>query len=446
MPGAAVIQSPPTAKPPEVVSETSLQMAPSFGLVGLYLATGILFFVAFCFLLFMSSGDIRGDFFQGKLLGLTHLAVLGWVSMVIFGALFQFIPVVFGTQLASERLAFLQYGLFVPGLLGMVVSFWFFKLGWPLLLSASLVVLSILVLIGNLLATLLKSKSRSLTGLFISTGLFYLTLTASLGFTLAVNLGFPFIVRRDHLDILKIHAHWGMAGWVGMILMGVALKLIPMFALSHSFSTKPAQWAYGFCNAGLAGLALGWWLNSNPILLGVSAIGLAAGVGCYLYQVHLMRRSRLRRLPDLGMKFSFTAFSFLALAVALGLGLRFLHLSDEWREGWVLTYVMAVVLGVFSMVIIGMLYKIVPFLVWFHTFASRVGSGPVPLLKDLFNEKVGKAQYWLMGFSLAVFWAGVLFGQEPLRWTGSLGLLLSALLFGWNMAFIFRWRFSHGNH
>jgi hypothetical protein len=92
-----------------------------------------------------------------------------------------------------------------------------------------------------------------------------------------------------------------------------------------------------------------------------------------------------------------------------------------------------------------MLYKIIPFLVWFHTFAGKVGLKPVPLLKDLYSEKAGNSQFWLMIFALPVFWMGILLNQALLRQAGSLGLLLSALLFGWNMVRVFQWRFSHGN-
>ncbi|HEY5040007.1 MAG TPA: hypothetical protein VIJ93_13145, partial [bacterium] len=288
------------------------------------------------------------------------------------------------------------------------------------------------------------SKGRSLTSLFIATGLFYLVLTALLGYTLAVNLAFPFIIRRDHLDILKIHAHWGMAGWVGMVIMGAALKLFPMFSLAHGFSTAPAKWAYGFCNAGLWGLALGWWLHSDSLLL-TAALGLATGTGCYLYQIHLMHRTRFRRILDPGLRFSFSSFFPLGLAAVLGLALRFPGLPEELRAGWILTYASVLILGVFSMIIIGMLYKIIPFLVWFHTFAGKVGLKPVPLLKDLYSEKAGNSQFWLMIFSLPIFWMGILLNLALLRQAGSLGLLLSALLFGWNMASVFRWRFSHGN-
>lgn len=437
-------QPPPVTAAPAVPAMPSFQMAPSFRLVGLYLGTGIAAFLALCALLVFYSSGLQGEFFQGRILALTHLTVLGWVSMVIFGALFQMVPVVFEARLYSEKSAFLQYALFLPGLLGMVASFWNFKLGDTLLVSAGLVAAAFFLFIANVGVTLVKAKSRSLSGLFIATGLFYLTLTATLGFLLALNLAHPYIVRRDHLDLLNIHAHWGMAGWVGMIIMGVALKLIPMFSLAHGFSTNPAKWAYGFFNAGLWALALGWWTDPQGWVVKAGGVLLACGIACYLQQVRIIHGSRLRRMPDLGMRFSLLAFSLVSVAAGLGLGLLFLNFQDGLRDGAVLAYVSVILLGAFSLLIVGQLYKIVPFLVWFHTFSSQVGLKPVPLLKDLYDEKTGSRQFWLMSLSLPLLWAGIFFNQEPLRLAGSLGLALSAALFGWNMAHLFRWRFTHG--
>ncbi len=438
-----------TQLPPPVPSASttmpSFQMAPSFRLVGLYLSTGITIFIVLCLLLAVYSSELKGEFFQGRLLGLTHLTVLGWVSMVIFGALFQLVPVVFEAPLFSEPLAFIQYALFLPGLLGMVLSFWNFKLGIPLLVSAALTASGFLLFIINVGVTLARAKSRSLTGLFIGTGLFYLALTATLGFLLALNLAYPYIVRRDHLDLLKIHAHWGLAGWIGMIIMGVALKLIPMFSLAHGFSTTPAKWAYGLFNAGLLGLALGWWINPEGWIVKIGGALLALGVAFYLYQVYFIHRSRLRRMPDVGMRYSLLAFSLLSVAAGIGLGLLFFNFQDGWRDGAVLTYASVLLLGAFSLLIVGQLYKIVPFLVWFHTYSSQVGLKPVPLLKDLYSEKVGNRQFWLMSVSLPFLWAGIFFNQDSLRLAGSIGLVLSAVFFGWNMFNLFRRGFSHGN-
>jgi hypothetical protein len=66
--------------------------------------------------------------------------------------------------------------------------------------------------------------------------------------------------------------------------------------------------------------------------------------------------------------------------------------------------------GVISFAIIGMLYKIVPFLVWFGTYSQHVGRSQVPALAELYSER-----WQIVGY--AAFVCGLL--------TTSVGIVLS---------------------
>lgn len=70
-----------------------------------------------------------GHYFNPKLLGITHLLTLGWVSMVISGALYQLLPVVWEVKLFGERLGSAAFGLLGAGAVAIAVSFWQFRLG-----------------------------------------------------------------------------------------------------------------------------------------------------------------------------------------------------------------------------------------------------------------------------------------------------------------------------
>jgi cbb3-type cytochrome oxidase subunit 1 len=420
--------------------------SPSFGLVRIYFATAVVAFLTWCFLLALYASRIQGFHFQKLLLALTHVAVLGWVSMAIFGALFQLVPVVFETRLYSERLAWLQFWLHVPGLAGLALGFWRYQFGALFLISAAFLLLSLLLFVGNIAATMLRSKARSLTSLFVASGLFHLAVTAALGFALAVNLGFPYIVERDHLDFLKIHAHLGLGGWVLMVIMGVGLKLIPMFNLSHGFSEAPARAAFALVNGGLVGLALAWWLFPSDAAILIFAGVLAAGVLLFLVQLILIFRSRLRRRPDLGMKYSIGAFVYLFASVLIGMGLAARSQSESSdMEAAVLTYGLIILLGFFSSLIVGQMYKIVPFLVWFHRFSSKVGREPVPMLKDLVNEKLGRVQLWMMNATLLLVWIGTYWESSSLRLAGFVGLSICGVMFAYNLVHIYRFGVPRGH-
>ena len=53
-----------------------------------------------------------------------------------------------------------------------------------------------------------------------------------------------------------------------------------------------------------------------------------------------------------------------------------------------------------------MLYKIVPFLIWFHHFSTLVGKVEVPLVKDVLPEKLTKSQLQPTGLALLILLPG----------------------------------------
>ena len=54
----------------------------------------------------------------------------------------------------------------------------------------------------------------------------------------------------------------------------------------------------------------------------------------------------------------------------------------------------------------GMLYKIIPFLIWFHRFITLVGKVKVPILKEVLPEKRTKSQLQPSGLALLILLPG----------------------------------------
>jgi len=85
-------------------------------------------------------------------------------------------------------------------------------------------------------------------------------------------------------------------------------------------------------------------------------------------------------------------------------------------------------LGFAMSLINGMLYKIVPFLVWFHLFRGGVKRG-VPNMKEIIPEQWMWRHLWLhRGTVFAVLFAP---WWHAAAWTVSLGLLLQGMLLGY---------------
>ncbi|MDP4219695.1 MAG: hypothetical protein Q8896_04595, partial [Bacteroidota bacterium] len=295
----------------------STKMAPPFRMVSKYFVSATLAYVVLCVCLSLGWNEIHGHFFQPHILALTHIATLAWITMTIFGAMFQLVPVVLEVPLWSGRLGEWQFWIYLAGLTGLSSGMWMFQVGLLLDISGALVALAGYLFLWNMLRTMFTVEKWDLTGYFLLAGLLYFFITITLGLTLAINFGHPFI-SRSHIDFLKIHAHFGLAGWVSMIIMGVAMKLLPMFAISHKYSLRPMWIAFWFVNVGLLGTMVEESLGGPDILLGVYAGLIAIGLLAYVIQIVLVLRGRLRKALDVAMKHAIVSFVFLGIAVILG--------------------------------------------------------------------------------------------------------------------------------
>ena len=95
-------------------------------------------------------------------------------------------------------------------------------------------------------------------------------------------------------------------------------------------------------------------------------------------------------------------------------------------------------LGVVSFAIIGMLYKILPFLVWYRSYSRHIGAFKIPALADLYSARVQHAGYWTYLSGLAVVSAGILAARPILVQIGCAFLGLSLLLLGVNLSQILK--------
>jgi hypothetical protein len=79
-------------------------------------------------------------------------------------------------------------------------------------------------------------------------------------------------------------------------------------------------------------------------------------------------------------------------------------------------------MGVVTFAIIGMLYKIIPFLVWFGVYSKHIGRAQVPALADMYSARLQMIGYWSFLTALVVVTAGILLQSE-------MGVRLGALCF-----------------
>lgn len=360
-------------------------------------------------------------------LAATHLAVLGWLTMVICGALYQLSPVVFRTRLYSERLGRWQFPLYVVGVAGLVLSF---KLMWTpgLPIFGSIVVLSLLLFLYNIGRTLLRRGAWSITGQYLLHAFACLAITISVGLTFAANLHFRWFAVPQHA--LAAHVHLGVAGWFGLTLMGVTYQLFPMFALVHGHGLRLAWAVLWVTTAGVGLLFVALLLGLPRSVVLAAALLLAAGEIGWIIDVWRMFRLRRRRTLDLTQQHTIASTAALALCVAVGLRLVVAGpAGTQAQTRWYLAYALLALGGWLTLAIMGQFYKILPFLVWHQRYSPRLGRAPVPLLRDLYRERRAQAAFWLYLVGLAGSVAAALTGSGAgLRLAGLVALAGSA---GW---------------
>lgn len=420
--------------------------APPFALVRNHFVVSAAAYFSLTIALVVVAPWMQGHYFQPHLLGLTHLAALGWISMIIMGALYQLVPVVLETRLWSARLAQITFWIFLPGALGLIIHLWAYQTGPGLWGSGSLTLLAFILFVANLLATLAHVEKWNITGIHILAALAAIVLAAMLGFALAYNLSKPYL-PGDHLHYLRAHAHLAFLGWVLLVVMGVAYKLIPMFSLAHGYSMTAGMWAFGLVSFATIGLMTAWSFNlfaghsnaSNHLEV-FYALLLAAGIATFLGQMWQVFRHRMRKQTDVSMHHTVLSFIFLAFATTLGVAQFFLpaRWPQATQDGLVLLYGWLGFIGFAGFIIVGQTYKILPFLVWFNKYSDRVGQTKVPMLKDMFDERLAKIELVLMstGFLLAA--VALPSANTTLFRFGAVVLSVSAAIFVWNVITIFR--------
>ncbi len=408
----------------------STAYAPPFRIVLKYFLTAIFSYLLINILLVFNFDTFQGHHFQPKILSITHIATLGWITMIIFGALFQLIPVVLQVKLFSEVLAEIQYWIFTLGVFTLVYSFWFFTIDIPLTIGASLINLGVLIFLINVIATFTKVKEWNLTATYLSAALFYLLITAAAGLLLAVNLGFPYI-EGNHLVYISYHVNIAVVGWVAMVIMGVTFKLIPMFTLSHNFSNKSGKIAFGLINAGLIGFLYELHAPQIKYLYIISAVLTALGIFFFLYQVYLIFKKRIRKKLDAALKFTAAAYAFFGITTVSSF--IFLLVDYTTIRNLSLAYGYLIFFGFISMLIVGQMYKILPFLTWYHKYSSIAGLEKVPTLREMYNEKLSYISFALMLAAVIGVPVFALLDILSVVLVFFILMLISASLFGFNM-------------
>lgn len=341
-----------------------------------------------------------GLFFRPSVIALVHLFTLGWITLSIFGALCQFLPVAIGCSIRFPKLVHVSFVAQTLGVAIFVVALVVSSRSL-LLFGAFCLSLAFATFAVNLAATLVPVRDRNLTYWALAGAALFLFATPAYGVVLAFDLHDGGLA--DRYGTIGQHAHIAFLGFVLMVVVGVAHRLLPMFLLSHGANERPAWVAVALLFASAALLTVPW--GGAPRLVVAGALG-SAGVVALLVQVALFFKHRQRKAIDPGMR--------LAASGVVGLGLTLLLAPFALTRGMnnlhLLTTYFVVLLGAVSLFVAGHYYKIIPFLVWNHRYGPLLGKRKVPKVSELFSERVALLNVGLLVSGLAGLSLATLFG------------------------------------
>jgi hypothetical protein len=379
--------------------------APPFILPGEHFAAALAFLLAGAAGLAWAAPMLTQGFYPApRVVAVTHLFTLGWITTSIMGALYQFLPVALGQPIRSIALAHVTFAVYVPGLIAFVSGL-FSGRSELMLAGAASFGTGILIFAGNLSATLRRARPRGVTWWALAAADVYLVVTLGLGIALAGNLRWGYL-GADRYTALGTHIHVALGGWVLLVMIGVAHRLLPMFLLSHGAGERFARAAVALVAAGAGSLAV---LHHAPRMLGryLPAALLAAGLVCFLLQARQFYKARRRPALDPGMRLAAGALGL--LAIALGFAGPVVVTGAAPRIAT--AYVGMLILGI-SLFVAAHYYKIVPFLIWYHRFGPLAGKQPVPRVADLFSARRAGVAGALMLVGAAGLTAAVALGAS----------------------------------
>jgi len=393
----------------------SQEFAPPFKLISpFFILGGVFYVVATFFLFFFGLEDL--SFSNPKIISFTHLFLLGFVMMTIFGAMAQLVPVVLEVGHFGVELFYAIWPLLLVGTLLMVFGFLYSPAVLPF--GGMIVLISMMIFVGEIFLTIRKVEKFNVvmsSVLLANTFLFFGIIVG-----LVMALGYAGTISVDILSLLKAHVYLVIGGYLSITLMGLSVVLIPMFGLSHNFSLKALHNALYLMSSSVVLIVIASMFDI-VVLEKIGYILSIVALFVYFYQVYAIYKTRARKENDI---YAISLmFSYISLLVSLSLGLVSMFVEYEpilLAAAWLMFF------GFFGFAITGHIYKIIPFLVWFERFSPLVGKEKVPMLVDMVPNNSTHAQFLFTAIGVILITLAILLQNEQLIGAGASFMVVGA--------------------
>jgi hypothetical protein len=307
-------------------------------------------------------------FYQPRMFFVIHLVTLGWITHSILGATYLAAPMALRATLTATKADAWACAFVAIGASG-VVSHFLIEEYSGVAYSGAMLLLAFGYMAVRVWKALGQSGTDPAVRWLVRCAYCNLLAAALFGTLLAINKNHPFL-PGDHLKNVYAHAHIGLIGWALMMVMGVGMRLLPMY-----MPAKPPPgwmgWILLACTqGGLILLAIAW--IAAPEYARWPALVPAAGVAVFLGMVGNMFRNRVPSppkmpRPDIGMLHAMQALCYLALSTGTGLYIVF---AERLDLGAIMAYGVFVLLGFFGQLILGIAMRLLPMYAWLSSWTK----------------------------------------------------------------------------
>lgn len=388
------------------------------------LATAALAQVAGAVALVVAAPDLaRGVAYGPAQLGAVHLVGLAFLTVAIAASLLQLVPVLLRRPLGAPRRSAVGAGTLALGS-------WSLALGLAGSRDAAIAVGGALLVAGGgmfvadlVIALVRAARGGTLdpsgAGLVAST--LWFTLVLGMGAAMAANRVHPFL-ETDRMRLIAAHGAIAIVGWIGGTIVAMALRLAPMFALSHGYRRRPGVVALTLWHASVAPIAVGLGTGLAPLAAAGGVLLLAACLLAAWFVADVARHRRRR--PEAPLVHLVVGLASAVTAVALML-VAWAGPGDPHRAA--VPAALLAVTGMGAGITSGHMFKVVPMLVWTGRFARLAGTPGAPRLSDLYPASLAAVEQTAFVAGLVLLVAGAGGGSATAARAGALLLLVAAV-------------------
>ncbi|WP_419764659.1 MAG: hypothetical protein ACNI28_12830 [Arcobacter sp.] len=393
----------------------SLDQAPPYKIPMFYYIIASIYLIVFSTCLFVYANGIESRYYY-EAIALTHILTLGFFTHVMLGSLFQMIPVIIGVaykkvDLQAKLILFLLNIGTVCFITGFLIS------NKILMHIASLcLLLAIVYFVIITFFTILKTEDKNPTVKTFLTALGFLILGLAFGIVALINHNSGFSSR----NFADAHISYIFFGWLIMLISGVSYKVIPMFYVTKEYPLFIKNHFYWIVTLIILLLSLFIITDSSLIPLFKTLLATSSLIFSLTTIYLLKNRKRPRRDTTINLWY----FAMINLSIASLIWI--ISICFDLNIDFSLAVIFG--LGFAYSIINGMLYKIVPFLTWFHLSSKMIFDAE---MSQVIKSKYMKLQYNIYIVSYFAFILAIFF--KPLIYLASLLFFVSSIILCYNI-------------